>query len=195
MAIAEKELFTSQSNQRERKTTPSKHFTTGSAGQTHRNRYGKQNPDIEPASELLERIRAEKEQLIKEGKIKRQKPLPEITEEEKALDLPVEWEWCRIGKVCDMIYGSSLIKSQCIPNGKYPVYGSNGIVGHYDEYLTEKKPLLLAEKVLSGALNISEYPSWTTDVAYYIEESDNLDFTFFYYLLKSLNLEKMGKGI
>ncbi|WP_207682465.1 restriction endonuclease subunit S [Desulfonema magnum] len=157
--------------------------------------WRKQNPDVEPASELLGRIRAEKERLIKEKKIKRQKPLPEITEEEKLFDLPVGWEWCRIGKLCDMIYGSSLTKSQCIPNGKYPVYGSNGIVGHYNEYLTEKRAIIVGRKGSSGALNISEYPSWTTDVAYYIEESDNIDFTFFYYLLKSLNLEKMGKGI
>ncbi len=157
--------------------------------------WRRQNPDVEPASKLLERIRAEKERLIKEGKIKRQKPLPEIAEEEKVFDLPEGWEWCRIGKLCDMIYGSSLTKSECIPNGKYPVYGSNGVVGFYNEYLTEKKAIIVGRKGSSGALNISEYPSWTTDVSYYIEKSDNLEFLFFYHLLKSLNLEKMGKGI
>ncbi len=59
--------------------------------------WRRQNPDVEPASKLLERIRGEKKRLIKEGRIKRQKPLPEIAEEEKVFDLPEGWEWCRIG--------------------------------------------------------------------------------------------------
>jgi type I restriction enzyme S subunit len=56
-----------------------------------------QNPNDEPASELLKRIAAEKAQLIKDKKIKPQKPLPPIGEDEKPYQLPVGWEWCRIG--------------------------------------------------------------------------------------------------
>ncbi len=56
-----------------------------------------QNPDDEPASELLKRIVQEKEQLVKEGKIKKQKPLPPVSDEEKPFDLPDGWEWCRLG--------------------------------------------------------------------------------------------------
>ena len=55
-----------------------------------------QNPSDEPAAKLLERIAAEKAQLIKDGKIKKQKPLPEITDEEKPFELPNGWEWCRV---------------------------------------------------------------------------------------------------
>lgn len=58
-----------------------------------------QDPSDEPASVLLEKIADEKEQLIKEGKIKKQKPLPEITEEEKPFSLPNGWEWARLGNV------------------------------------------------------------------------------------------------
>jgi len=58
-----------------------------------------QNPDDEPASVLLEKIAAEKERLIKEGKIKKQKPLPEISEEEKPFELPESWTWIRLGDV------------------------------------------------------------------------------------------------
>ena len=53
----------------------------------------------EHASELLKRIRAEKAQLIKDKKIKPQKPLPPIGEEEKPFELPDGWEWCRLGEV------------------------------------------------------------------------------------------------
>jgi len=59
--------------------------------------WRKQNPDVDPASELLKRIQAEKAQLIKDKKIKKQKPLPPISEEEKPFELPDGWVWCRLG--------------------------------------------------------------------------------------------------
>lgn len=59
------------------------------------------NPDVEPASELLTRIQAEKAQLIKDKKIKKQKPLPPISEEEKPFALPDGWVWCWLN---DLIY-------------------------------------------------------------------------------------------
>ena len=58
-----------------------------------------QNSNDEPASVLLERIKAEKEKLIKEKKIKKEKPLPEINEEEKFFDIPNTWEWVRLGNL------------------------------------------------------------------------------------------------
>ena len=61
--------------------------------------WRQQNPDVEPANELLKRITAEKTKLIKEKKIKSQKPLPPITDEEKPFELPLGWEWCRLGAV------------------------------------------------------------------------------------------------
>lgn len=58
-----------------------------------------QDPNDEPASVLLEKIKAEKERLIAEKKIKKQKPLPPISEEKKTFDLPKGWEWCRLGEL------------------------------------------------------------------------------------------------
>src|SRR5699024_10820094 len=51
------------------------------------------------AKELLEKIKAEKKQLIKEGKIKKQKALPEIKEDEIPFDIPESWEWVRLGDI------------------------------------------------------------------------------------------------
>lgn len=65
-----------------------------------------QDPNDEPASVLLEKIKAEKERLIAEKKIKKQKPLPPISEEEKPFALPKGWEWCRLGNVCDISDGT-----------------------------------------------------------------------------------------
>jgi type I restriction enzyme, S subunit len=61
-----------------------------------RGKLVEQDPDDEPASVLLERIAEEKARLVKEGKIKKPKKLPEITEEEKPFELPKGWELARL---------------------------------------------------------------------------------------------------
>ena len=71
-----------------------------------------QDPNDEPASELLKRIKAEKEKLIAEGKIKKQKPLPPITEEEIPYELPRGWESIRIGNAINMINGRAFKPSE-----------------------------------------------------------------------------------
>ena len=66
-----------------------------------------QDASDEPASELLKKIAAEKAKLIKEGKIKKEKPLPEISDEEKPFELPIGWEWCRLPDVGELARGKS----------------------------------------------------------------------------------------
>lgn len=66
-----------------------------------------QNPDDEPASKLLERIEEEKALLVKEGKIKKPKKLPPVSDEEKPFELPEGWEWVRFGKLCELITSGS----------------------------------------------------------------------------------------
>jgi type I restriction enzyme, S subunit len=61
-----------------------------------------QYPNDEPASEILKKIEAEKEQLIKEKKIKKDKT-PPITEEEIPYELPKGWAWCRLGEISQKI--------------------------------------------------------------------------------------------
>lgn len=58
-----------------------------------------QDPNNEPASELLKKIKAEKERFITRGKVKKEKPLLPITPEEIPFDLPNGWVWCRLGEV------------------------------------------------------------------------------------------------
>jgi type I restriction enzyme S subunit len=57
------------------------------------------NSDVEPANKLLKRIAAEKAQLVKDKKIKAQKLLPPISDEEKNFELPEGWTWCRLDNV------------------------------------------------------------------------------------------------
>ncbi len=93
----------------------------------------RQDPNDEPASELLKRIAAEKAELVKQGKIKKQKPLPEISEDEKPFELPQGWEWVRLGHVCrkltdgshnppkDNGSGYPMLSSQNIQNGQIDI--------------------------------------------------------------------------
>ncbi|EGQ8244422.1 restriction endonuclease subunit S [Vibrio parahaemolyticus] len=64
-----------------------------------------QDPSDEPAAELLKRIADEKAQLVKDKKIKKQKALPPIAEDEKPFELPSGWEWCRLEDVVDIQSG------------------------------------------------------------------------------------------
>ena len=69
-----------------------------------------QDPTDEPASVLLERIRAEKEQLIKDKKLKRDKKDNEPIDE-APFELPEGWEWCRLGEICEIKGGKRLPKN------------------------------------------------------------------------------------
>lgn len=81
-----------------------------------------QDPKDEPASKLLERIRAEKEKLIKEGKIKKEKPLPPIDPSEIPFELPKGWEWVRLGDVLNQFLSGYAFKSESyVAHSKYQV--------------------------------------------------------------------------
>ncbi|SKA05301.1 type I restriction enzyme, S subunit [Cetobacterium ceti] len=76
---------------------------------------GKLVPQIEneePASKLLQRIKEEKEKLIAEKVIKKEKPLPPITEDEKPFNIPSSWEWVRLGEIGETQTGTTPPKSK-----------------------------------------------------------------------------------
>lgn len=83
------------------------------------------DPSDEPASELLKRIQAEKGKLIAEGKIKKEKPLPPITEDDCPFEIPDEWEWVRLTDVGEVSRGRSKHRPRndaiLYRNGKYPL--------------------------------------------------------------------------
>ena len=102
-----------------------------------------QNPNDEPASVLIEKIKAEKEQLIKEKKIKKEKPLPEISEEEKPFEIPDNWQWVRLGDIGS--WGSGATPSRSNPSyygGKIPWLKTgelkDGYINSAEEFITEE---------------------------------------------------------
>ena len=82
------------------------------------------NPNTEPASELLKRIEAEKQKLIAEKMIKKEKPLPIIEDKDKPYDLPESWVWCRLRDLVTILGDGIHGTPSYTPNG--PVHFVNG---------------------------------------------------------------------
>ncbi|HCJ6374634.1 restriction endonuclease subunit S [Citrobacter sp. RHBSTW-00671] len=155
-----------------------------------------QDPNDEPASELLKRIAAEKAELVKQGKIKRPKPLPEISEEEKPFELPVGWEWVQFGSIYEMEYGNNLPQEKRSNSGEYNVYGSNGIVGTHNEACVKSPCIVIGRKGSAGALNLSDQSAcWVTDVAYSTIPPSAMNLEFVFIQFHTLGLDTLGKGI
>jgi type I restriction enzyme S subunit len=76
-----------------------------------------QNPTDEPASELLKKIKAEKEKLIAEKKLKKEKELPSINPEEIPFEIPGNWVWCRFENLCSHIFDMEHKMPNAISNG------------------------------------------------------------------------------
>ncbi|MFB6317292.1 restriction endonuclease subunit S [Saccharicrinis sp. FJH54] len=98
----------------------------------------------EPTSELLKKIEAEKLKLIKEGKLKKQKPLPEITEEEKPFELPEGWEWSRLGTIGIGSTGKT-------PSTRNPIFFKGDIPFIGPGQITNSGDIVDSEKTLSKA--------------------------------------------
>lgn len=106
----------------------------------------KQDPNDEPASELLEQIAEEKAKLVKEGKVKKSKPLLEISDEEKQYEIPHNWVWARLDSLTSKIGAGST------PKGGKEVYVDSGI------------PFLRSQNVWNDGLALD-------DVAFISEET------------------------
>jgi len=101
-----------------------------------------QDPNDEPAAVLLKKIAAEKARLVKEGKIKKQAPLPEIGEDEKPFDQPEGWEWVRLHDLGEWGAGATPLRGRReYYGGHIPWFKSGELIGDYisssEEYVTD----------------------------------------------------------
>ncbi|MCX9588677.1 restriction endonuclease subunit S [Vibrio cholerae] len=87
-----------------------------------------QDPSDEPASELLKRIAEEKAQLVKEKKIKKEKALPPISEDQKPFELPNGWEWCRFNDAIDVRDGTHDSPKDATGTNTYPLITSKNFI-------------------------------------------------------------------
>ena len=157
-----------------------------------------QDPNDEPASVLLERIRAEKEQLIKEGKIKRSKKSAASDTshyENVPFEVPESWCWTTIGELFQLQAGK-FIEAPQISTCKdathiYPCYGGNGLRGYVESYNRDGLfPIIGRQGALCGNINIAEGKFYATEHAVVVETFANIDIQLFVYFLIQLNLNQ-----
>ena len=141
-----------------------------------------QDPADEPASRLLRKIRAEKDRLIAEGKIKKDKPLAAIAEEEKPFELPVGWEWVRLGTLTSISTGK-LDANAAVADGQYPFFTCSNTPLSIDKFSFDCPAVLLAG---NGDFNLKHYTGkFDAYQRTYVIEPILLDLQFLYHTVKN----------
>ena len=154
-----------------------------------------QDPNDEPASVLLERIRKEKEQLIASGKLKKTKSKTTDTPhyENVPFEIPDSWEWVKLEDVARVIHGKNQTSVEN-PQGKYPIYGSGGILGYADDYLCPEHCTIVGRK---GTINnpiLVETKFWNVDTAFGLHPNSAIDYLYFHYFCKDFDFSKLDKS-
>ena len=167
-----------------------------------------QDENDEPASVLLERIRAEKQKLIAEGKIKKDKNESVIfrrdnshyeklngieycIDNEIPFEIPENWCWIRLGSLLKIESGNGLTSRE-MKEGNIPVYGGNGITGYHNSQNVFSETVVIGRVgYYCGSVHITPSAAWVTDNAFittYPEKYINREYLV--YTLRHMNLGK-----
>jgi type I restriction enzyme S subunit len=103
---------------------------------------------------------------------------------------PSHWERSTVGELYELSYGKGLVKKSRKEDGPYPVYGSNGVVGHHENYVAEGPVVIVGRKGAAGEVHFSPESCWPIDTTYFVKPKKAVDEKFTYYLLKSLRLKQ-----
>ena len=137
-----------------------------------------QDPNDEPASVLLERIKAEKERLIKEGKIKRSKKSAKTSDTPHYGNVPFEvpkgWVWTTLGEIFNLQAGKNITAKDISTKQDgihcYPCYGGNGLRGYVSNYNREGRfPLIGRQGALCGNVNEANGKFYATEHAVVVD--------------------------
>ncbi len=162
-----------------------------------------QNESDEPTRELLEKIKEDKNQLIKDKLIKKEKSLPDISDDEKLFDLPNGWEWCRLSEVSNYIKAGgdkpkdfSTVKNEeykipVIANGKT----NTGIMG-YTKIATENNMCItVSGRGTIGYSCIRKEPFCPIVRLIVICPNSSIDISYLHYVLQYLIEQGVGTSI
>jgi type I restriction enzyme S subunit len=101
-----------------------------------------------------------------------------------------------LGEILHLEYGKSLDERDRKPNGRFPVYGANGEKDRTDRFYHEKQSIIVGRKGSAGEINLTEKKFWPLDVTYFVTFDDKQhDLRFLYYLLTTMDLPKLAKGV
>ena len=158
-----------------------------------------QDPNDEPASVLLERIKAEKERLIKEGKIKRSKKRTKTSDtphyENVPFEIPSSWEWTTLGEVFTLQAGKNItakdISDKEDSEHRFPCYGGNGLRGYVCSYNRNGRfPLIGRQGALCGNINFAEGLFYATEHAVVVDTYCKTNVEWAVHSLIHLNLNQ-----
>ena len=170
-----------------------------------------QDPSDEPAEILLERIRTEKQRLIKEGKIKKDKHesiifrrdnshyekldgIERCIEDELPFEIPENWCWCKIRNIFTLQAGKNIQAAEIHENpfpGSYPCYGGNGIRGYVAiANRSGDYPIIGRQGALCGNINRGTGEFYATEHAVCVEIYSNISVTWACLFLTALNLNQ-----
>ena len=157
-----------------------------------------QDPNDEPASVLLERIKAEKERLIKEGKIKRSKKSAKTSDtphyENVPFEVPNNWVWTTLGEIFNLQAGKNITAKDIFTrqdtDHRFPCYGGNGLRGYVSSYNREGHfPLIGRQGALCGNINEANGQFYATEHAIVVDThcETNIDWAINVLLYLNLN--------
>ena len=157
-----------------------------------------QDPNDEPASVLLERIRAEKARLVKEGKIKKSKASKTSDTphyENVPFEVPSSWEWTTLGELFTLQAGKNItakdISDKEGSEHRFPCYGGNGLRGYVCSYNRNGRfPLIGRQGALCGNINLADGLFYATEHAVVVETYCETDVDWAVHTLTHLNLNQ-----
>lgn len=104
-----------------------------------------------------------------------------------------KWPMVELGNVCTFEYGKPL-KQENRQGDKYPVFGSNGIVGYHNEYLVKGPFIIVGRKGTAGAVVYSEGNGFPIDTTFYVKllDGNKINLRYLYFILRTLGLNKLN---
>ncbi|GAA4954737.1 hypothetical protein GCM10023314_30520 [Algibacter agarivorans] len=165
--------------------------------------WRKKNPNLESASELLKRIKNEKEQLIAKKKIKKEKQFLPVTKDEIPYELPDYWEWCRFLESCINRDGERIPLSKAqraLRQGAYDYYGAQGVIDHIDDFLFNERLLLIAEdggnllRRTKPVAYFAEGKYWVNNHAHVVDSFDKVTIAYLAIYINSIDLSPYLNG-
>lgn len=166
-----------------------KQFKEAILSKAFRGELTEQDYDEGTGKELLERIKSERQ---REQKGKKKVEIAPVAKEEEPYELPPNWTWARLGEVSYFNYGKNLPTSKLIEKG-YDVFGANGVIGKYSEYMYEKSQLTISCRgANSGKVNMTPEFCFITNNSIVIQSTSSRKFT--YYTLMTQDRKKIVTG-
>lgn len=154
-----------------------------------------QLPEDGTAEELYKQIQSETQILIKEGRFKKKKALPDLSDVDYPFQIPKTWKWIHLGDLISIESGKGLTAAEMIP-GDVPVYGGNGITGYHDNGFVPEGTIVIGRVgYYCGSVHVTQKESWVTDNAFITTYPENcVDKWFLVYVLRKMRLGQNNNG-